>query len=53
MRTVKLGSTTITRLVTGSNPFSGFSHQGPDRDREMMKYYTFDRVVDRQGTDKQ
>jgi len=44
MRTVKLGSTTVTRLVTGSNPFSGFSHQGPDRDREMEKYYTFARI---------
>ena len=44
MRTVKLGNLTVTRLVTGSNAFSGFSHQGPGRDREMLQYYTFDRI---------
>jgi hypothetical protein len=44
MRTVKIGPATLTRLVTGSNPFSGFSHQGPDRDQEMLSYYTFSRI---------
>jgi hypothetical protein len=40
MRKVTFGDVEITRLVIGGNPFSGFSHQGPDRDQEMMSYYT-------------
>ena len=28
MRKVKFGNVEVTRLVTGGNPFSGFSHQG-------------------------
>jgi len=44
MRTVKLGSLPVTRLIAGSNPFSGFSHQSPARDREMLDYYTFARI---------
>ena len=26
--------------MIGGNPFSGFSHQGADRDSEMARYYT-------------
>ncbi|MFW6158768.1 MAG: hypothetical protein ACOC8E_05360 [Planctomycetota bacterium] len=44
MRAVKLGQLDVSRLVIGGNPFSGFSHQGPDRDREMLDYYTVDRI---------
>ena len=40
MRKIEFGDVQVTRLVTGGNPFSGFSHQGPERDREMMSYYS-------------
>jgi hypothetical protein len=44
MRQVKIGDVQISRLVIGGNPFSGFSHQGPERDREMKDYYTVDNI---------
>ncbi len=40
MQTVQLGNVTVSRLILGGNPFGGFSHQNPDRDREMLRYYT-------------
>lgn len=46
MRKVKFGNVEVTRLVTGGNPFSGFSHQGGQRDQEMIRYYTADRIKD-------
>jgi len=42
--TVPLGPYRISRLIIGGNPFSGFSHQSPERDEEMMDYYTVDRI---------
>lgn len=42
--TVPFGSHSISRLTIGGNPFSGFSHQNPQRDREMLDYYTVDRI---------
>lgn len=44
LKRVRIGSVEVTRLVIGGNPFSGFSHQGPARDREMRSYYTVDRI---------
>ena len=44
LKTVKLGEVEVTRLVIGGNPFSGFSHQGGERDREMRRYYTAGRI---------
>jgi hypothetical protein len=41
---VPLGPVTVSRLVIGGNAFSGFSHQGPARDREMRLYYTTDKI---------
>jgi len=41
---VSLGKVQISRLAIGGNPFSGFSHQGAARDREMRGYYTADRI---------
>ena len=46
MHSVKFGEVEVTRLVIGGNPFSGFSHQGRERDREMLHYYTVDRIKD-------
>lgn len=34
----------VSRLIIGGNPFSGFSHQSPQRDEEMMNYYTVARI---------
>jgi hypothetical protein len=44
MQRVKLGDVEVTRFILGGNPFSGFSHQSPQRDREMVRYYTVDRI---------
>jgi hypothetical protein len=44
MKTVKLGSVAVTRMVIGGNPFSGFSHQSRERDQEMMRYYSVARI---------
>jgi hypothetical protein len=30
----------VSRFTLGSNPFSGFSHQGTDRDLQMKHYFT-------------
>jgi hypothetical protein len=36
----RIGSLTVTRLVVGGNPISGFSHGGSKRDQEMLDYFT-------------
>lgn len=41
---VQLGTLSISRLIIGGNPFSGFSHQSPQRDAEMREFYTDARV---------
>ncbi|MFB3891865.1 MAG: hypothetical protein ACE15C_07560 [Phycisphaerae bacterium] len=41
---VRIGAVEVTRLAIGGNPFSGFSHQGSQRDRAMRKYYTVGRI---------
>lgn len=41
---VRLGGLEVSRLIIGSNPFSGFSHQGTDRDLEMKHYFTTARI---------
>jgi hypothetical protein len=43
---VRLGNVEVSRLVIGGNPFSGFSHQGPERDKQFRKYYTQQRIKD-------
>jgi hypothetical protein len=34
----------VSRLLLGSNPFSGFSHQGIARDEHMVHHYTAGRI---------
>ena len=46
MDTVKLGNVTVSKLILGGNPFSGFSHQNPDRDREMVEWYTTAHILE-------
>lgn len=42
--TIALGTHRVTRLIIGGNPFSGYSHQNAQRDREMIEYYTMPRL---------
>jgi hypothetical protein len=41
---VSLGSLLVSKVIIGGNPFSGFSHQNPERDREMVQYFTTARI---------
>jgi hypothetical protein len=43
---VNIGGLSVSRMIIGGNPFSGFSHQSPERDHEMREYYTAQRVMD-------
>ena len=42
--TVKIGKRSVSRLIIGGNPFSGFSHQSTQRDDQMRHYYTSERI---------
>lgn len=44
MRNVSIGNALVSGLCIGGNPFSGFSHQGAERTKEMLDYYTVERV---------
>ena len=44
MQYVHIGSQEISRFILGSNPFSGFSHQGSERDREMKHYFSTEHI---------
>jgi len=41
---VNLGPHSVSRLIIGGNPFSGNSHQGGERDKEMVDYFTIERI---------
>ena len=41
---INIGSISVSRLIVGGNPFSGFSHQGLARDAEMVRYFTAQRI---------
>jgi hypothetical protein len=41
---IQIGQLSVSKLIIGGNPFSGFSHQSPERDLEMRRYYTTDRI---------
>ena len=43
-KTIKLGDLTISRLLGGCNPVSGFSHQDKERDNEMLNYFTLENI---------
>ena len=44
MEQIPLHHLTVSRFILGSNPFSGFSHQGVDRDLAMKRYFTTSRI---------
>jgi hypothetical protein len=41
---INLGNLNASRFILGSNPFSGFSHQSPEVDQEMRRYFTTTRI---------
>jgi len=41
---VKLGNLEVSRFILGANPFCGFSHHSIEKDWEMRKYFTVDRI---------
>jgi hypothetical protein len=44
LSTIQIGHLSASKLILGSNPFSGYSHQSRERDLEMMHYYTTARI---------
>jgi hypothetical protein len=42
--TIPIGDLSVSKLILGGNPFSGFSHQTPEKDRLMRNYYTVARI---------
>ena len=36
----------MTRLVIGANPFGGYSHQTPERDKVMREFHTPDQILE-------
>jgi hypothetical protein len=44
--TVDFCGLSVTRLILGANPFGGFSHQSPARDREMLAFHTVERILE-------
>jgi hypothetical protein len=42
--TVNIGGLEISRLIVGGNPFSGVSHQTPQMDMDMKRYFTADHI---------
>ena len=44
MKTVKIGNIPVKQFILGSNPFSGFSHQGKDMDLAMKRYFTTETI---------
>jgi hypothetical protein len=46
MQTVFIKNTSVSRMILGSNPFSGFSHQSPQVDWEMRHFFTTSRILE-------
>lgn len=44
MQYVQFQDIPVSRLILGSNPFSGFSHQSPAADWEMRHYFSYARI---------
>ena len=42
--TMQIGNVAVTRLIVGSNPFTGKSHLTPDVDADMKAYFTREQV---------
>jgi len=44
--TIALGRYRVTRLIVGSNPISGYSYLGKEKDQEMKSYFTEERTLE-------
>ena len=44
MEQITIGNLSVSRLILGGNPFSGFSHQGTEMDGRMVHYFTTARI---------
>jgi hypothetical protein len=44
MEYFNIGGLRVSRFIIGGNPFSGFSHQSPERDLEMKRHYTTEQI---------
>ena len=44
MKNVVIGKAEVSRLCMGGNPFSGFSHQSDERSKEMVRFYTPEKI---------
>ena len=44
MTKIQIGHVSLSRMILGGNPFSGFSHQSAAKDDQMRHYYTTDRI---------
>jgi len=41
---IHLGDLEVSRLIVGGNPISGFSHQSGERSRQMLEFFTVERI---------
>lgn len=46
MQYVSIGNLTVSRFCIGGNPFSGFSHQSRERNKEMLDYFTDEKIIE-------
>ncbi len=46
MEYITIGKLKVSRFIIGGNPFSGFSHQGLEMDKQMRRYYTCRQIKD-------
>jgi hypothetical protein len=44
MQYVHIKDVKVSRFILGSNPFSGFSHQGPEKDWVMRHFFTIQQI---------
>ncbi len=44
MKTITLGTITVSQFILGSNPFSDFSHQGTEMDVAMKRHFTTETI---------
>jgi len=44
MEYIKIQDLKVSKFIIGGNPFSGFSHQGVEKDIEMRRYYSFKKI---------
>ena len=42
--TIDIGKLSVSKLIIGGNPFSGFSHISPEMDLDMKRYYKVSKI---------